>query len=93
MESLMYGGTKLAVHLSLLFSVCIHQSSLLPAYSSFMESVIIRLVKNIYGDLTDVNNYRAITILANMETKLFETLLLTALFWGHVFLLSILILL
>jgi len=43
---------------------------------SFIESVVIPLVKNRNGDLTDVNNYRAITI-ANVETKVFETILLS----------------
>jgi len=73
MESLIYGGTRLSVHLSFLFSFCIYHSYM---PSSLMESVVIPLVKNQNGDLTDVNNYRAIAI-ANVETKVFETILLS----------------
>jgi len=40
---------------------------------SFIKSVVIPLAKNKNGDLTDVNNYRAIAI-ANAETKVFETI-------------------
>ena len=36
-----------------------------------METVIKPMVKNKGGDLTDVNNYRAIA-LSNVETKIFE---------------------
>jgi len=70
MESLIYGGTRLSVHLSLLFSFCIHHCYM---PRSFIKSVVIPLAKNKNGDLTDVNNYRAIAI-ANVETKVFETI-------------------
>ena len=40
-----------------------------------MDSVIVPLVKNKGGDLTDANNYRAIA-LSNVETKVLETVLL-----------------
>ena len=40
-----------------------------------MQSIIIPLVKCKGGDLTDVNNYRAIT-LSNSVTKLFESVIL-----------------
>jgi len=42
---------------------------------SFMDSVIVPLVKCKGGDLTDVNNYRAIT-LSNTISKIFEFVLL-----------------
>ena len=38
-------------------------------------TVILPQVKNKCGDLTDVDNYRAIA-LSNAETKIFETLIL-----------------
>lgn len=40
-----------------------------------MQSTIRPLVKNKGGDLTDPNNYRAIA-LANMETKILESILM-----------------
>ena len=49
-------------------------SVLLP--SRFMDITIVRLVKNKSGDLTDVNNYRAIT-LSNAMTKILEIILLS----------------
>jgi len=49
MESLIYGGTRLSVHLSLLFSFCIHHCYM---PRSFIKSVVIPLVKNKNGDLT-----------------------------------------
>ena len=40
-----------------------------------MNSVLMPLVKNKGGDLTDVDNYRAIA-LSNVETKVLETIIL-----------------
>jgi len=40
-----------------------------------MQSTIRPLVKNKGGDLTDPNNYRAVA-LANMETKILESILM-----------------
>jgi len=40
-----------------------------------MSSVIVPLVKNKTGDLSDVNNYRAIAV-SNAVSKLFESVLL-----------------
>ena len=70
MEALMFGGNKLAVHICLLFNLFI-KYCYLP--SNFMNSVIIPLVKCKSGDLTDVNNYRAIAI-STAFSKLFECL-------------------
>ena len=39
---------------------------------SFMHSVIVPLIKNISGDLSDMNNYRAIAI-SIAYSKIFET--------------------
>ena len=41
-----------------------------------MDINIIPLVKNKCGDLTDMNNYRAIA-LSNVETKILEKIILT----------------
>ena len=41
-----------------------------------MDSVILPVVKNKGGDLTDIDNYRAIAI-SNAETKILETVILT----------------
>jgi len=54
MESFMFAGDKLNVHLTVSFTFCIRHCYL---SSAFMDSVIIPQVKNICGDLTDVNNY------------------------------------
>ena len=58
-EAIVNGGYKLTIHLSLLFNLFI-QFRYLP--NSFMQSVIVPLVKSKSGDLADVNNYRAIAI-------------------------------
>ena len=71
MESFMFAGDKLNMHLSLLFTFCIRHCYLPIA---FMDSVILQQVKNKCGDLTDVDN-RAIA-LSNAETKIFETVIL-----------------
>ena len=41
-----------------------------------MDSVILRVVKNKGGDLTDIDNYRVIAV-SNAETKILETVILT----------------
>lgn len=71
MEALMFGGQSLCIHLCLLFNMFINYQYL-PA--SFMNSVFIPLVKSKSGDLTDVNNYRAIAI-SNALSKLLESTL------------------
>ena len=72
MEAYMYGSSKLFIHMSLLFSQFIKHCHLPP---SFMKSVIVPLVKSKSGDLTDMNNYRAIA-LSNTVSKILETLFL-----------------
>jgi len=72
MESFIFAGDKLAVHLSLQFTFCVRHCYL---PSAFMDSVILPQVKNKCGDLTDPDNYRAIA-LSNAETKIFETVIL-----------------
>jgi len=72
MESFIYAHSKLLIHLSLFFTFCVRHH-FLPA--SFMELVITPVIKNKGGDLTDINNYRAIAI-SNADTKILEKLLL-----------------
>ena len=68
MEAIMHGRDKLFVHICWLFNMFL-KFSFVP--KQFMQYVIIPLVKNKSGDLSDVNNYRAIYVSTAM-TKLFE---------------------
>ena len=72
-ESFIHSGVRLWVHLSIFFTLCIHHGYL-PA--NFMDINITPLVKNKCGDLTDMNNYRAIA-LCNIESKILEKTILT----------------
>ena len=63
----------LCVHLSLLYTLCIRHGYL-PA--RLMDINIIPLVKNKCGDITDMNNYRAIA-LCNVESKILEKIILS----------------
>lgn len=71
MESFIFGGCRLNLYLSILFNLF-----LLYGYvpSAFHKATIIPLIKCKTGDLTDVNNYRAIA-LSNSITKILESLL------------------
>ena len=73
MESFIYACPELWIHLSLFYTMCIRHC-FLPA--NFMQVTITPLVKNKGGNLTDTNNYRAIA-LTNVDTKIFERLLLS----------------
>ena len=68
----MYGGLRLATHLCILLNVFLVHS-FVP--DSFMRCTIVPLVKCKAGDLTDINNYRAIT-LSNAITKILELVFL-----------------
>jgi len=72
MESFMFADVKLHVHIILLFTACLRHCYL---PSVCMESVILPVVKNKGGDLSDIDNYRAIA-LSNVETKILETVIL-----------------
>ena len=61
------GGPSLRVHLAPLFNMFLY-TSYLP--QSFMNLVIVPLVKYKSGDLSDVNNYRAICISTAMSKLL-----------------------
>jgi len=68
-EAYIHGGIRLATHMCTVFNLFLVRSYL---PDNFMDSVIVPLVKCKGGDLTDVNNYRAIT-LSNFISKIFES--------------------
>jgi len=68
MEAYMFGGTRLHIHLAILFN-CFIKFGYLP--KPFMQSMTIPLMKAKNGDLTDVNNYRAIAV-STAISELFE---------------------
>ena len=71
MEAFIYGGLRLLVHVCFLFDMFI-KVSYLPQV--LIQSVIIPLVKCKSGNLSDVNNYRAIAISTAMS-KLLESVI------------------
>jgi len=71
-ESFTNSGVKLWIHLSLFYTFCFRHGYL---PERCIDINIIPLVKNKCGDLTDMNNYRAIA-LANVETKILERIIL-----------------
>jgi hypothetical protein len=73
MEAFMLACPQLFIHLSLLFNLFILHSHIPPL---FMQSLIVPLVKSKGGDLTDVNNYRAIA-LSNTISKILESILIS----------------
>ena len=70
-EAYKYGGHRLAVYLTLFFNLCVYCGYLTKL---FICSSFVPIVKNKSGDLTDVNNYRAIAI-SNSCTKILESVL------------------
>ena len=58
-ESFMFADVKLHVHLILLFTACLRHCYL---PSACMDSIILPVVKDKGGGLTDIDNYRAIAI-------------------------------
>ena len=70
-EAFIYGTPRLFAHLSIMFSWFL-KFGVLPA--KFTQSTIVPLVKVKCGDLSDVENYRAIMI-SNAITKVFEFVL------------------
>jgi hypothetical protein len=72
MEAFIYGGSCLTVHFSILYSLFLKHCF---APERFIQSTIVPLVKCKGGDLTDANNYRAIT-LSNACTKILESVML-----------------
>jgi hypothetical protein len=72
MEAYIFGNLRLSVHLCLLFNLFLMHSHI-PSF--FMDTVVVPLVKVKGGDLTDVNNYRAIA-LSNSISKILESVFL-----------------
>lgn len=72
MEAFIYGGGSLAEHICNLFNMCLKHSYLPDA---FMQATIVPLIKCKSGNLTDINNYRAIT-LSNSISKILEQIFL-----------------
>jgi len=68
MEAIIYGGTPLHIHLALPFNCCI-KTGYVPR--SYMQSLIIPLIKSKSAYFTYVNNYRAIAV-STAASKLFE---------------------
>ena len=58
-EAIKYGGQALMVHLSLLFSMFLTHS-FLP--TELIQTTLVPLLKNKTGNISDVNNYRAIAL-------------------------------
>ena len=73
MESFTYACPELMDPPFLFFMACVRHC-FLPV--SFMDVIIIHIIKNKHGNLTDVNNYQAIAVL-NADTKILERLLLS----------------
>jgi len=71
MEAFIHGGPRLTVYLCILFNLFL-MHGYVPA--ALCQSTIIPLVKCKSGDLSDVNNYRAIA-LSNSISKILKTLL------------------
>jgi len=71
MEAFIFGCRRLFLYLSILFNLCLMYGYVPDALH---HATIIPLVKCKTGDLTDVNNYRAIA-LSNTVSKILETLL------------------
>jgi len=71
MEAFMLGGHRLNLYLSILFNLFLVHGYVPDA---FHRATIMPLVKCKTGDLSDVNNYRAIA-LSNSITKILESLL------------------
>ena len=70
-EAVLYGSHELFVMLTVLFNPCL-RSNYLP--NAFMQFLIVPLIKNKTGDLSDPNNYRAIA-LSTAQSKIFESIL------------------
>ena len=67
----MYAGDRLPVLLTLLFNMCILHGYLPP---QMISTVLIPIIKNKSGDVTDKGNYRPIA-LSSVISKVFEHIL------------------
>jgi hypothetical protein len=71
-EALKHSGHVLSVHLTLLFNMCLCHCYL---PNELTKTTVVPLLKNKSGDISDINNYRAIA-LSNCLSKLLESLML-----------------
>ena len=71
-ETINFSHNRIAILLSLLFTLCLSHGYLPPA---MIETTIVPIVKNKCGNITDSNNYRPIA-LATIVSKLFESVIL-----------------
>ena len=71
-EHLLYAGDRLPVLLTLLFNMCILHGYLPP---QMISTVLIPIIKNKSGDVTDKGNYRPIA-LSSVISKVFEHIIL-----------------
>ena len=72
MEALKFGGHRLCIHICLLFNFFIKHCHI---PTPFMQSIVIPLVKNKSGNLSDKDNYRAIAICTAIS-KVFESVIM-----------------
>jgi len=71
MEAFIFGGSKQNMYLSIMFNLFVLYGSVPDAVH---QATLVPLVKCKSGDLSDVNNYRAIA-LSNTITQMIESLL------------------
>ena len=77
-EAIKFGGHLLTVHLTLLFNLFLSHCYM---PSDLLKTTVVPILKNKMGDISDVNNYRAIA-LPNSISKLLETIILNC-FQSH----------
>ena len=77
-EAIKFGGHLLTVHLTLLFNLFLSHCYM---PSDLLKTTVVPILKNKMGDISDVNNYRAIA-LSNSISKLLETIILNC-FQSH----------
>ena len=75
-EHLLYSGDRLPVLLTLLFNMCILHGYLPP---QMISTVLIPIIKNKSGDVTDKGNYRPIA-LSSVISKVFEHIIIDRIF-------------
>ena len=70
-EAIKFGGHLLTVHLTLLFNLFLSHCYM---PSDLLKTTVVPTLKNKMGDISDINNYRAIA-LSNSISKLLETII------------------
>lgn len=72
-EAIKHAGHLLSVHLTLFFNMCLCHCYI---PDELIKTTVVPLLKNKSGDISDINNYRAIA-LSNCLSKLLESLMLS----------------